>query len=322
MRRPPLGRAKYDVYDSSKWALKGLTHVWAAALAEHGVRVNSLGMGAADTPMIRTHLEAKGTPPPADLMRPEQIAAILVDLLLEGPHGRTGDSVEVWLDHPCVLPPVSLDGRLAAGVLAASRWQSSHARGRPAARDGLRRCTTLGVAWATRRGTSASPMTCTCAPSGTRPLQSRARRSPTTITRSAVTSSVVDARALRKPRASLVEHFERREGPHGDRCPVQAADQLHAGFCREAPAEGGAWGHGADLAEAGGHAELDGARERPPAEAGIHDEQVPAAGEGGRHLRRSPPRPQRRPARRDGRSDLCASDGKHDVPASLEVAGR
>lgn len=120
-RRPPLGGAKFDVYDSSKWALKGLTHVWAAALAEHRVRVNSLGMGATDTPMIRRHLEAKGAPPPANLMRPDQIAAILVDLLLEGPQGRTGDSVEVWSDHPCVLPPVSLDGRLAAGALAGSR---------------------------------------------------------------------------------------------------------------------------------------------------------------------------------------------------------
>jgi NAD(P)-dependent dehydrogenase (short-subunit alcohol dehydrogenase family) len=121
MRRPPLGGAKYDVYDSSKWALKGLTHVWAAALAEHGVRVNSLGMGATDTPMIRRHLEAKGTRPPTNLMRPEQVAAVLVDLLLEGPQGRTGDSVEVWLDHPCVLPPASLDGKLAARALAASR---------------------------------------------------------------------------------------------------------------------------------------------------------------------------------------------------------
>jgi 3-oxoacyl-[acyl-carrier protein] reductase len=120
-RRPPLGGAKYDVYDSSKWALKGLTHVWAAALAEHGVRVNAFGMGATDTPMIRGHLEAKGTPPPANLMRPEQIAAILVELVLEGPRGRTGDSVEVWLDHPIVLPPVSLDGELAARAVAASR---------------------------------------------------------------------------------------------------------------------------------------------------------------------------------------------------------
>jgi 3-oxoacyl-[acyl-carrier protein] reductase len=120
-RRPPVGGPRFDVYDSSKWAVKGLTHVWAAALAEHGVRVNSFGMGATDTPMIRRHLEGKGAPAPRNLMRPEQVAAILVELVLEGSGGRTGDSVEVWLDHPCVLPPVSLDGALAAGALAASR---------------------------------------------------------------------------------------------------------------------------------------------------------------------------------------------------------
>jgi 3-oxoacyl-[acyl-carrier protein] reductase len=112
-RRPPLGGPRYDVYDSSKWALHGLTHVWARALAEHGVRVNSVGMGATDTPMIRAHLQAKGAPPPPGLMRPEQIAAVVVALIAEGPEGRTGDHVQLWRDHPCRLPPVSLDGRLA-----------------------------------------------------------------------------------------------------------------------------------------------------------------------------------------------------------------
>jgi NAD(P)-dependent dehydrogenase (short-subunit alcohol dehydrogenase family) len=120
-RRPPLGGARWDVYDSSKWALHGLTHVWAAALAEHGVRVNSFGMGATDTPMIRQHLAAKGAPVPPDIMGPEQVAAVLVELVLEGRDGRTGDSVELWADHPCVLPAVSLDGELAAAALAASR---------------------------------------------------------------------------------------------------------------------------------------------------------------------------------------------------------
>jgi 3-oxoacyl-[acyl-carrier protein] reductase len=112
-RRPPLGGPRYDVYDSSKWALHGLTHVWARALAGHGVRVNSVGMGATDTPMIRAHLQAKAAPPPPGLMRPEQVAAVVVELIAEGPGGRTGDHVQLWRDHPCRLPPVSLDGRLA-----------------------------------------------------------------------------------------------------------------------------------------------------------------------------------------------------------------
>jgi 3-oxoacyl-[acyl-carrier protein] reductase len=118
-RRPPLGNATFDIYDASKFALAGLTHVWARALREHRVRVNSLGMGATETPMMLRHLERKGVPPPANLMKPERIAEVLVELLAEGPHGRTGDSVQLWSDHPCVLPPPSLYGRLA-GVKAAA----------------------------------------------------------------------------------------------------------------------------------------------------------------------------------------------------------
>ena len=68
-RRPPLGNPTFDIYDASKWALNGLTNVWSRALAEHRVRVNSFGMGATDTPMIRTHLERKGLAPPANLMK-------------------------------------------------------------------------------------------------------------------------------------------------------------------------------------------------------------------------------------------------------------
>ena len=120
-RRPALGGPRWDVYDASKWGLKGLTQTWAAALAEHGVRVNELAMGGTDTPMLRGHLQAKGLPAPPNLMRPEQVAAVLLDLVLEGPGGRTGDSVAVWPDHPCELPPVSLEGRLAAAAIAAAR---------------------------------------------------------------------------------------------------------------------------------------------------------------------------------------------------------
>ena len=120
-RRPPLGGPRYDVYDSSKWGLHGLTHVWSRALAEHGVRVNSVGMGTTDTPMIRAHLEAKGAPPPPGMMAPDQVAAIVVELVAEGPDGRTGDHVQLWHDHPCVLRPAGLDGRLAAATIQQRR---------------------------------------------------------------------------------------------------------------------------------------------------------------------------------------------------------
>jgi len=111
-RRPPLGGPRYDLYDSSKWALKGLTLTWAAALAEHGVRVNSFGMGTTDTPLIRAHLAAKGESTRPGMLEPERVAAVLVDLLAEGPEGRSGDSVQLWPGHPCELPPVGLDGEL------------------------------------------------------------------------------------------------------------------------------------------------------------------------------------------------------------------
>ena len=112
--RPPIGGPGFDVYDASKWGVKGLTLAWSRALAPHGVRVNSIGMGPTNTPMYRSHL-GEAAPPPT-MMEPEQIAAVLVELIAEGPDGRTGDSVELWAGHPCVLPPVGLDGTLARNV--------------------------------------------------------------------------------------------------------------------------------------------------------------------------------------------------------------
>jgi NAD(P)-dependent dehydrogenase (short-subunit alcohol dehydrogenase family) len=117
-RRPPLGNATFDIYDASKFALAGLTHVWARALRDQRVRVNSFGMGATETPMMLQHLERKGVPPPANVMKAERVAEILVELVAEGPDGRTGDSIQLWSDHPCVLPPPSLYGRLAAAEAA------------------------------------------------------------------------------------------------------------------------------------------------------------------------------------------------------------
>jgi hypothetical protein len=41
----------------------------------------------------------------ATWMKPEQIAQILVELLEEGPDGRTADSIGLYAGQPCVLPP-------------------------------------------------------------------------------------------------------------------------------------------------------------------------------------------------------------------------
>ena len=115
-RRPPLGGAAFDVYDASKWALRGLTAAWAKALHPHGVRVNSFGMGPTITPMYLSHLN--GAPPPAGTLRADEVAEVLVDLIAEGPRGRTGDSVQLWAGHDCRLPEPSLDASLLAATLA------------------------------------------------------------------------------------------------------------------------------------------------------------------------------------------------------------
>ena len=107
---PPPGRrtgggAVMDVYDASKWGLRGLTEAWALALAKHRIRVNELCMGATDAPMLRNFLGDRFKPEMAEgWMRPEALAAVLVELLLEGPDGRTGEQIGFWVDHAVRLP--------------------------------------------------------------------------------------------------------------------------------------------------------------------------------------------------------------------------
>lgn len=102
-RRPLGGGPAFDVYDATKWALHGLTHAWARALADHAVRVNLFGMGGTDTPMFRGFLGERPLPP--GTMDPADVAEVLVELLSEGPDGRTADNVQLWIGHPVQLPP-------------------------------------------------------------------------------------------------------------------------------------------------------------------------------------------------------------------------
>jgi NAD(P)-dependent dehydrogenase (short-subunit alcohol dehydrogenase family) len=103
---PHHGHGAMDLYNASKWALNGLTFDWAKALARHGIRVNNLCMGATDTAMLRGWYPPDPDPEVvATWMRPEQVAQVLVDLLLEGPDGRTGDNVGLYAGQPCILPP-------------------------------------------------------------------------------------------------------------------------------------------------------------------------------------------------------------------------
>ena len=95
-----------DLYAASKWAMNGLTQAWSQKLAEHGIRVNGLCMGATDTPMLRGL--SRGAPDPdfvATWMTPRQIAGQALDIIREGPEGRTGENVGAWVGVPVELGP-------------------------------------------------------------------------------------------------------------------------------------------------------------------------------------------------------------------------
>ena len=105
-KSPGTNSPETDLYNASKWALNGFTQAWAAVLAQHKIRVNALCMGATDTPMLRGLWKGD---PPADFartwMRPEQIGQQLIDLLAEGPGGRTGENIGAWVGEPVQLGP-------------------------------------------------------------------------------------------------------------------------------------------------------------------------------------------------------------------------
>ncbi len=106
--RRPVGGPTFDAYDASKWALNGLTQVWSTALRRHGVRVNNLCLGATDTPMIRQAVRdlAGREPSPSEItswMSPYDVARLVRELHNEGPSGRSGDNVGVWIGHPLRL---------------------------------------------------------------------------------------------------------------------------------------------------------------------------------------------------------------------------
>ena len=100
------GHGAMDLYNASKWALNGFAFDWSKALAPHHVRVNNINMGATDTEMLREWIG--GEPDPdyvATWMTPGGVAAVVMDLIAEGPSGRTGDNIGLWAGHPTVLPP-------------------------------------------------------------------------------------------------------------------------------------------------------------------------------------------------------------------------
>jgi NAD(P)-dependent dehydrogenase (short-subunit alcohol dehydrogenase family) len=95
-----------DLYDTSKWGVIGLTLSWAKALKEHGIRVNSFCMDATESEMLRS---AYGREPTAlemaGWMRPEEVCGLAVELIEEGPNGRTGQNIGIWVGFRIALEP-------------------------------------------------------------------------------------------------------------------------------------------------------------------------------------------------------------------------
>jgi NAD(P)-dependent dehydrogenase (short-subunit alcohol dehydrogenase family) len=100
------GGTRMDAYDASKFGVTGLTESWSKRLAGEGVRVNALCMDAVDSEMTRYATgKALTDEVIARWMTPADIAGLLLDLIHEGPDGRTGENIGIWLDHDIVLPP-------------------------------------------------------------------------------------------------------------------------------------------------------------------------------------------------------------------------
>lgn len=95
------GHGAMDLYNAAKWALNGFTLDWAISLKDKGVRVNCIHMGATDTEMLRGWIGDDITDEiVATWMKREDIAAVLIELLSEGPGGRTGQNLGMWVGRP------------------------------------------------------------------------------------------------------------------------------------------------------------------------------------------------------------------------------
>jgi 3-oxoacyl-[acyl-carrier protein] reductase len=105
--RPTAGGGGMDLYDASKWGVLALTLSWAQALAPHNIRVNSFSMGATDSNMLRGfHNYAPSPEDVATWMKAEQVCDLAMQLIDEGPRGRTGENIGVWVGFEIELKPI------------------------------------------------------------------------------------------------------------------------------------------------------------------------------------------------------------------------
>ncbi|HIG41436.1 MAG: SDR family oxidoreductase [bacterium] len=112
--RPSGGGEVMDIYDASKWGLNGLLFAWAKALKPYNIRVNGICMGATDSHMIRSFY---GFSDDEELSNPEakkiidtwmtasDSAQVVIDLLKEGPEGRTARNMNLCIGRQPVLEP-------------------------------------------------------------------------------------------------------------------------------------------------------------------------------------------------------------------------
>lgn len=98
-----------DGYDAAKWALEGLRRNWAATQRRAddfpGIRVNTIGMGETDTPMLRGFLSGRGTSETeidrlaTGWMTASDVAEVFLWLLADPDPDRTDTAVGLWPGH-------------------------------------------------------------------------------------------------------------------------------------------------------------------------------------------------------------------------------
>jgi NAD(P)-dependent dehydrogenase (short-subunit alcohol dehydrogenase family) len=84
-----LGTPEASAYNASKWGLVGFTKCLAEELRPHGVQCLAVSPGSTDTALL-----ARTPFPP--LMRPEEVARVVVFAALEAPDAMTGANLEVF----------------------------------------------------------------------------------------------------------------------------------------------------------------------------------------------------------------------------------
>jgi NAD(P)-dependent dehydrogenase (short-subunit alcohol dehydrogenase family) len=105
--RRTAGGGAMDIYDTAKWGVLALTLTWAKALESKNIRVNSFSMGATDSYMLRGfHNHAASPEEIASWMRAEDVCDLALQMHREGPAGRTGENIGVWLGFEIELKPI------------------------------------------------------------------------------------------------------------------------------------------------------------------------------------------------------------------------